>query len=278
MGKASRILLVEPNMVNRKLISGLLEKAGYDVDMLDPAALATDTAPVVDDRAALVLIDGQEYQEALSAGFGRLPVIVMVDDAQSPPENIDPHHILYRPISPETLSEKVKAALAAPPTKNQKSESETLSAEEVMRLTLDLCADHITTSAEGPFAAVITRNGKIIAKACDQVRQSGDPTAKAALLAIRSACENLHSPLLGNCEIYLSCEPCPLSLAAIYEAGLDRIYYAMPLEDMEGDAYDYRPLYDQMALPADARTMPSIAMLEDEGRIVLEQWKTVQLS
>lgn len=276
MQDTSKILLIEPNTVNRKLISGLLEKAGYQVDALDCSA---DSKDLDIGEFSLILTDVSEYREPFDAEFGDLPMLFMADDPDSAPMNLDHHHVLFRPISPETLSSKVAAAFKIYNTApaNGKA-SDAPAPDRFMRRALDLCSESISTSPEGPFAAVIVRNNKIVAEACDRVIESGDPTAKAALLAVRSACENLQSPVLTDCEIFLSCEPCPMALAAIYEAGMDRVYYATTLEEIENETYDYLNLYDQMAQVVSKRTMPMIEFLNDEGYIVLQQWKDLQES
>jgi tRNA(Arg) A34 adenosine deaminase TadA len=229
------------------------------------------------------LTDISEYREPSDAEPVNVPMIFMADEPDSAPANLDHHHILFRPISPETLSLKVAVAFETgntTPTDNQSGAQtgaeEKASPAYFMRRALDLCTESISTSAEGPFAAVIVRSNKIVAEACDRVIETGDPTAKAVLLAIRSACQNLHSPVLNDCEIFLSCEPCPMGLAAIYEAGIDRVYYATMLEDIENGLYSYLTLYDQMARKTSERTMPMIEFLNDEGHIVLQQWKDLQ--
>src|SRR5262249_17723277 len=120
------------------------------------------------------------------------------------------------------------------------------SAEIFMRRAIELSLEQARSGAGGPFGAVIVRDGRIIAEGANRVTPSHDPTAHAEIVAIRNACAALHDFSLAGCEIYTSCEPCPMCLAAIYWARLDRIHYANDRADAAGIGFDDAFLYEEI--------------------------------
>ncbi|OSQ49082.1 guanine deaminase [Thalassospira alkalitolerans] len=124
----------------------------------------------------------------------------------------------------------------------------------------------------GPFGAIIVKDGKVIAEGWNKVTSCNDPTAHAEVSAIRAACEALNSFNLAGCEIYTSCEPCPMCLAAIYWARLDRIYYANSRQDAAAIGFDDQFLYDEVAKPIPDRSLPCEHVELGEARDVFAAW------
>ena len=125
----------------------------------------------------------------------------------------------------------------------------------------------------GPFGAVVISNGRVIAEGCNQVTSSVDPTAHAEIVAIRAACRTLGRFDLAGCEIYSSCEPCPMCLAAIYWARLDRVYFANDRDDAARIGFDDAELYRQITLPVNSRSIPMIHLPSREALGVFSAWE-----
>ena len=125
----------------------------------------------------------------------------------------------------------------------------------------------------GPFGAVIVKNDKIIAKASNNVTQENDPTAHAEVTAIRSAAKKLNTFNLSSCEIYTSCEPCPMCLGAIYWARLDKIYFANTKADAKDIGFDDSFIYKEIELPVDKRSIPNIQIMRHEALKVFKEWE-----
>lgn len=143
--------------------------------------------------------------------------------------------------------------------------------EELMRKAIELSIDNVA-NAGGPFGAVIARNGEIIATGVNRVTAQCDPTAHAEVSAIRAAAAQLGTFNLSGCEIYTSCEPCPMCLGAIYWARLDKIYYANNQLDAQRIDFDDSFIYDELRLPASARKLPSEVLLREEAIQAFELW------
>lgn len=124
----------------------------------------------------------------------------------------------------------------------------------------------------GPFGAVIVKDGKIVAGSSNSVTIDNDPTAHAEVSCIRKACKALGTFDLSGCDIYTSCEPCPMCLGAIYWAHLDRIFYANDRKDAGAIGFDDDFIYDEMAKPFGMRRTPLIPLLRDEGIKVFRLW------
>lgn len=140
-----------------------------------------------------------------------------------------------------------------------------------MRKAIELSIDNVANGG-GPFGAVIARNGEIIATGVNQVTAQCDPTAHAEVSAIRAAAAQLGTFNLSGCEIYTSCEPCPMCLGAIYWARLDKIYYANNQLDAQRIDFDDSFIYDELRLPASARKLPSEVLLREEAIRAFELW------
>ncbi|HEY8747257.1 MAG TPA: nucleoside deaminase [Tepidisphaeraceae bacterium] len=140
--------------------------------------------------------------------------------------------------------------------------------KEAIRLSIE----NIESNAGGPFGAVIVRDGQIIGRGCNCVEATHDPTAHAEVTAIRDACGRLKTFSLAGCEIYTSCEPCPMCLAAIYWSRLDRIFYAATQTDADGAGFDDEKIYREFSLPVAARSIPMEQSLRDEACVAFQRW------
>ncbi len=143
--------------------------------------------------------------------------------------------------------------------------------DELMREAIRLSMENVANGG-GPFGAVIARGGEIIATGVNRVTASNDPTAHAEVSAIRRAAQALGTFNLSGCEIFTSCEPCPMCLGAIYWARLDRVYYANTKADAKAVGFDDSFIYDELALPRDRRKLPSVPMMRNEAIKVFEEW------
>lgn len=140
--------------------------------------------------------------------------------------------------------------------------------EEAIRLSIE----QMRAGKGGPFGAVVVKDGEIIARGFNQVTSNNDPTAHAEMVAIRLACEKLGSFQLTGCEIYTSCEPCPMCLGAIYWARPDKVYYANTKEDAAAIDFDDQFIYEEIALPIDERKMPFTQLMAAEAKIAFDEW------
>ena len=133
----------------------------------------------------------------------------------------------------------------------------------------------MTKDAEGggPFGAVIARNGEIVATGVNRVTDEHDPTAHAEVSAIRAACRKLNTFDLSGCEIYTSCEPCPMCLGAIYWAHLDRMYYGNNQHDAAEIGFDDAFIYEEIALKPEERRLAPTRLLPEEAIKAFEAWR-----
>lgn len=143
--------------------------------------------------------------------------------------------------------------------------------EELMRYAIALANENVENGG-GPFGAVIARQGEIIATGVNRVTANNDPTAHAEVSAIRAAAASLHTFDLSGCEIYTSCEPCPMCLGAIYWAHLDKIYYANNKTDAARIGFDDSFIYDEIDLAPKDRKLPSEELLHQEALQTFETW------
>jgi tRNA(Arg) A34 adenosine deaminase TadA len=148
-----------------------------------------------------------------------------------------------------------------------------MSAEDHMRRAIALSFEMMRSGKGGPFGAVIVKDGRVVAEGSNQVTSNLDPTAHAEVVAIRRACQALQTFDLTGCEIFTSCEPCPMCLSSIYWARIGRIHYANDREDAARIGFRDDFLYDEIALPLDKRSIPITRMLAKEGRIAFDEWQ-----
>jgi guanine deaminase len=142
-----------------------------------------------------------------------------------------------------------------------------------MQQAIALAIESVNSGCGGPFGAVIVRNGEVLAIGSNLVTATNDPTAHAEVVVIRNACTKLGSFSLKDCEIYTSCEPCPMCLAAIYWARMDAIYYGSTAADAAAAGFDDAFLYDEIKLPIERRTIPTINLLRDQAISIFNAWR-----
>lgn len=147
-----------------------------------------------------------------------------------------------------------------------------MSENKFMRMAIELSKESVAKGG-GPFGAVIVRDGEVVATGSNSVTILNDPTAHAEVSAIRAACQAVGNFDLKGCEIYSSCEPCPMCLSAIYWAGIERIYYANTREDAAAIGFDDAFIYDQIPLAPTARTVPSLPLMRAEGLEAFRLWE-----
>ncbi len=144
--------------------------------------------------------------------------------------------------------------------------------QELMRRAITLAEESVRDGG-GPFGAVIARNGEIVAEAANSVVPDRDPTAHAEVNAIRKAAHKMGTYDLSGCEIYTSCEPCPMCLGAIYWARIDKIYYANDRKDAASIGFDDDFIYKEISLPPANRHKPSEIMSADEAKRAFGLWE-----
>lgn len=144
---------------------------------------------------------------------------------------------------------------------------------EFMRHAVRLSAERMREGAGGPFGAIVVKNGRVIAEGWNRVTSTNDPTAHAEVTAIRDACKALGTFSLEGCEIYTSCEPCPMCLSAIYWARIDRIYFANSREDAAAIGFDDALIYDEVSKPIEHRVIPAIKINLPEAEAVFAEWQ-----
>lgn len=144
---------------------------------------------------------------------------------------------------------------------------------EFMQQAIELATENVISGRGGPFGAVVVKDGKVIATGVNLVTASNDPTAHAEVIAIRNACQSLETFQLEGCDVYTSCEPCPMCLAAIYWARCRAIYYGNTATDAAKVGFDDSFLYDEVKKPLSKRAIPIVRMLADEAWVSFAAWR-----
>jgi tRNA(Arg) A34 adenosine deaminase TadA len=144
--------------------------------------------------------------------------------------------------------------------------------EHFMQRAITLAVENVRSARGGPFAAVVVKDGKVIAEGANQVTSTNDPTAHAEVVAIRAACRTLGDFQLSGCDFYTSCEPCPMCLGAIYWARPARIFYAASAADAASAGFDDAFIYEEIRRPRDARKLPCVQVLRAEGLAPFHAW------
>jgi guanine deaminase len=142
-----------------------------------------------------------------------------------------------------------------------------------MARAIQLSIDNVHSGRGGPFAAIVVKGGNIVAEGTNQVTSTNDPTAHAEVLAIRQACQKLAVFDLQGCEIYTSCEPCPMCLGAIYWARLARVYFANTAADASQIGFDDSLIYREIAQPHPQRKIPMIQLMREEALAAFRAWE-----
>ena len=141
-----------------------------------------------------------------------------------------------------------------------------------MQEAIQLSIQNVLQGKGGPFGAVVVKEGKIIARGVNSVSSLNDPTAHAEVVAIREACKKLNTFQLDGCDIYTSCEPCPMCLGAIYWARPSKLFYANSKEDAAAVGFDDKFIYEEIAKPIEARTFFTKQLLRDEAIVAFNNW------
>lgn len=144
---------------------------------------------------------------------------------------------------------------------------------EFMQRAIELAVENVRSGRGGPFGAVVVKDGRIIAEGTNLVTSTNDPTAHAEVVAIRAACAALKSFQLEGCEIYSSCEPCPMCLGAIFWARPARVFYGCTAADAAAAGFDDSFIYQQTSLPPDQRRIPMISLMREEARAAFRAWE-----
>jgi tRNA(Arg) A34 adenosine deaminase TadA len=143
---------------------------------------------------------------------------------------------------------------------------------DFLRRAIALATENVLSGKGGPFGALIVRDGRIVGEGANSVTATYDPTAHGEVNAIRAACNSLGTFTLAGCELYTSCEPCPMCLAASYWARLDAIYYGCSAADASRAGFDDSFLYAEMQKDQASRALPEIQMLRDEAWASFDAW------
>jgi tRNA(Arg) A34 adenosine deaminase TadA len=144
---------------------------------------------------------------------------------------------------------------------------------QFMQRAIELAIENVNARGGGPFASVIVRDGVIVAEGTNVVTSTLDPTAHAEITAIRSACRRLQSFQLTGCELYTTCEPCPMCLGAIYWARPTRVYYAGTRDDAAAAGFDDALIYAELAKPPANRRIPMVALMRAEAQATFDAWR-----
>jgi guanine deaminase len=144
--------------------------------------------------------------------------------------------------------------------------------EELMGEAVALAVRNVREGAGGPFAALVAREGEVIARGANRVVASHDPTAHAEIVAIREACRILGTHQLAGCDVYATCEPCPMCLGAIYWARPDGLYYAATKDDAARAGFDDALIYEEAARPPTQRRLLTRRLGVESARLPFEEW------
>jgi guanine deaminase len=144
--------------------------------------------------------------------------------------------------------------------------------QDWIRHTVELAVQNVRFRHGGPFAALIVKDGEIISSGVNSVTATNDPTAHAEIVAIRAACAALHSFQLTDCELYTSCEPCPMCLGAIYWARPARFYFCATREDAMAGGFDDALIYTELLLHPEKRTIPGYCILNEIAQHAFSEW------
>jgi guanine deaminase len=148
-----------------------------------------------------------------------------------------------------------------------------MSSNPFMARAIELSLANVRAGRGGPFAAVVVREGAILAEETNQVTASNDPTAHAEIVAIREACRRLGSFQLAGCDVYSSCEPCPMCLGALYWARPERIFFGNSAADAAAAGFDDSHIYEQLRLPYGERRIPMRQLMREEALVAFREWQ-----
>ena len=144
---------------------------------------------------------------------------------------------------------------------------------ELMRRAIALALENVRTARGGPFAALVAKHGSVIGEGANSVTATNDPTAHAEVVAIRAACRALGNFQLVDCELYTTCEPCPMCLGAIYWARPARVFYAGVAADAADAGFDDAFIYEELRRPPESRRIPMTQLMREESLAIFAAWK-----
>src|ERR1700746_3897757 len=144
--------------------------------------------------------------------------------------------------------------------------------QEFMRRAIALATENVRTGSGGPFAAVVAKDGRLIAEGANRVTATNDPHAHAEAVAIREACRKLSDFQLAGCDLYTTCEPCPMCLGAIYWARPARVFYACVAADAAAPGFDDVFIYEELRRPPADRRVPMQQLLREESLQIFSAW------
>jgi guanine deaminase len=147
--------------------------------------------------------------------------------------------------------------------------------ETFMREAIRLSLEKMRAGEGGPFGAVVVQDGEIIGRGWNQVTSTNDPTAHAEVVAMREACRRLGNFHLEGCELYASCEPCPMCLGAIYWARIRHVCFAATRQDAAAAGFDDERIYREIPKPVNQRSLPCAQLLRDEAQTAFSEWKAM---
>ena len=142
-----------------------------------------------------------------------------------------------------------------------------------MKRAIELARAGMQANHGGPFGCVIVKDGEIVGEGHNRVTTANDPTAHAEVVAIRNACDHLGTFQLTGCDVYTSCEPCPMCLGALYWARPERIFYAANREDAAQAGFDDSFIYDEISLPTSERSISTESLYRDQALKLFEEWE-----
>lgn len=149
--------------------------------------------------------------------------------------------------------------------------------QTVMQKAIEMALENINTGKGGPFAAIVVKDGKIVGQGVNSVTATNDPTAHAEVMAIRDACKNLNTFQLTDCDIYTTCEPCPMCLGALYWARPRKIYYAATKTDAANAGFDDALIYEEIEKNMNERKLPIENIDREKALKIFERWKELEL-
>ncbi len=142
-----------------------------------------------------------------------------------------------------------------------------------MSKAIEMSLRNVRSRRGGPFAAIIVKKGKILAQGTNRVTSTNDPTAHAEIVAIRKACKTLGRFQLTGCDLYTSCEPCPMCMAAIYWARPARVFYGNTRKDAAAIGFDDFKIFREIALPLSRRAIPMIPLMREKALAAFRAWE-----
>jgi guanine deaminase len=148
--------------------------------------------------------------------------------------------------------------------------------EKFMQEAIRLSREGMLSNSGGPFGCVVVKGNEIIGKGCNKVTSTNDPTAHAEVTAIRDACKNLNTFQLEGCEIYTSCEPCPMCMGAIYWARPSKVYYANTRNDAANIGFDDSMIYEELTAPLNNRKITIECIGRNDAMKVFDEWNNKQ--